>query len=113
MNVFVIYDSKEEECEKVFNKLIEYINKNNKKIKIFQRYSSKIKYGLYIILSNDIKKIISTKEKYNIKDNYLIFTSKLNKEHILECIKYTDYISFLNNPISTVCDKIEQVYDKV
>lgn len=113
INVFIVYDSKEKECEKVFNNLAEYVNVNSKKIKISQRYSSKINYDLYIILSNDIEKIIKTKEKYKIKENYLIFTSKLNKEHILECIKYTDYISFLNNPINTVYEKIEQVCEKI
>lgn len=113
MNVFAIYDTNEKDCVRVFENLVQYIKENNKDIKITQRYNSKANYDLFVILSNDINKIINTKEKYDIRKNYIIFTSKLNKDHILRCMEYTSYISFLNNPIRGVCKKIEDIYEKI
>ncbi len=112
INVLAAYDTKSENVSNIINNLKQYIENSGKEMKIYLKSTSKSKYDIYLILTNSIEEIKKYKEKYKFKDNVIILTNKLNKEYIMECIKYSENVGFLNSTDKVICDRIEKVYEK-
>lgn len=118
MNMAFMYNDNNKEIDDVVKKIINYclenkeiiINENkNKKIKdikIITKITSKSKYELFLIFSNDIDEINELLIMNKNLENVLIFTNNLKTEYILKCIEITSDICYLNNDLNIILNKI-------
>lgn len=124
MNMAFIYNDNNKEIDGVVKKIINYclenkkiiINENkNKKIKdikIITKITSKSKYEVFLIFSNDIDEINELLIMNKNLENVLIFTNNLKTEYILKCIEITSDICYLNNDLNIILNKIIKVLNK-
>ncbi len=116
MNVAFIYDLQDNKNILLIENIKE-INEDaegTERINIIEKYNQRNRIDVFVIISNEIQQI--TDYIKNIKNKIhkiLIITENLDTEHILKCIEITPNISYMNNKIENILNKIYLLGKKV
>ncbi len=122
MNIAIIYKNDNKEIDDIVKNIINYClenkeiiineNKKTKELKFINKITSRCKYNLFLIFSNDINEINEFLNMNKNKEKVMIFTSNLKTEHILKCIEITSDICYMNNNLSVILNKINKSLNK-
>lgn len=122
MNIATMYKNDNKEISDIVKNIINYClenkeiitneNKKIKELKFINKITSRCKYNLFLIFSNDINEIKEFLNMNKNKEKVIIFTSNLKTEHILNCIEITSDICYMNNNLSVILNKINKSLNK-
>lgn len=117
IKIAFLYDRQKYRFHNRVNKIKKYINNiisKDKKLSHLQNIAdTKIKYDLYVILSDDIKEVEKYINMINIKDKNKIIIITKNKQidHIIKCVNITRNMYYLYSSDEYLVKKIKYVYE--
>lgn len=114
MNILCIYNFENNSYNEIVNKIEEnmrglikdtVINLSRK-----DKISNKRKVDIYLILSDDSEEVNIYFDKIKDKNKAIVLTNNLSSSNILNLIKHTKNVCYMNNDIRIIVKKIYNVY---
>lgn len=114
LNIYFEYNKDEIEFENKVNSIKKYIEENVElyDIKILSRITSKSKYDVYVIISNDLNEIYKYCKKIKDKNKILVITSNIDSSHVLGCIDITFNLTYFKNDNEYILKRLNEIFNK-